>query len=93
MAKVASYSFVLPQFFIKGYGFVEEYREKEEVSWWSLFLNIKNLTKDQLGGIPGSPVVNTLWFHCRGRGSNPSGETQIPQAASQGKKNQPGLCL
>ena len=35
---------------------------------------------------PGSPVVRTRCFHCRGLGSIPGWGTKIPQAAQHGQK-------
>ena len=40
---------------------------------------------------PGSPVVRTRHFHCKGPGSIPDWETKIPQAAQCGKKKKAGV--
>ena len=36
--------------------------------------------------LPGSPMIKTLHFHCRGMGSIPGGGTKIPHAMKHGQK-------
>ena len=37
---------------------------------------------------PGGPVVKTLHFHCRGKGSIPGWGTKIPHATPHGQKKE-----
>ena len=48
--------------------------------------NFKHL-KDNIRDFPGSPVVRTRRFHCRGPGSIPGQGTNIPQAKQSGQIN------
>lgn len=63
--------------FHKDHGCVEEYRKKGEVSWRSLFLNIKNPIKRSAWGASWQTVVKTR--SCRGHRFKSWGETKIPQ--------------
>ena len=45
------------------------------------------------GDFPGSPVVKTSCFHCRGTDSIPGQGTKIPQTTECGKKKKKYVCI